>query len=39
MMPELKSFTANATPEIHKEIQNYQTYIYEYKYAIMVRLS
>ena len=27
MMPELKSFTANATPEIHKEIQNYQTYI------------
>ena len=28
MMPELKSFTANATPEIHKEIQNYQTYIY-----------
>ena len=27
MMPELKSFTANATPEIHKEIQSYQTYI------------
>ena len=27
MMPELKSFTANATPEIRTEVQNYQTYI------------
>ena len=27
MMPELKSFTANATPEVRTEVQNYQTYI------------